>query len=49
VLVEVSDAIWMQILVSAGGITLLTLLAWYRSWSKKVDKAPRRTASPSPA
>ena len=35
VLVEVSDAIWMQILVSAVGITLLTLLAWYRSWSKE--------------
>jgi hypothetical protein len=49
VLVEVSDAIWMQILVSAVGITLLTLLAWYRSWSKKVDKASRLTASPSPA
>ena len=49
VLVEVSDAIWMQILVSAVGITLLTLLAWYRSWSKEVDRASRRTASPSPA
>ncbi len=49
VLVEVSDAIWMQILVSAVGVTLLTLLAWYRSWTKKVDKAPRQIASPIPA
>ncbi len=48
VLVEVSDEIWMQILVSVVGVTLLTLLAWYRSWSKKMDRAPRPTASPSP-
>ncbi len=49
VLVEVSDAIWMQILVSVVGVTLLTLLAWYRSWTKRVDKAPRQTASPCAA
>jgi hypothetical protein len=49
VLVEVSDAIWMQIVVSVVGVTLLTLLAWYRSWSKKLDKARRPTASPNPA
>jgi len=49
ILVEVSDAIWMQILVSVVGVTLLTLLAWYRSWTKRVDKAPRQTALPSPA
>ena len=47
VLVEVSDTIWMQIAVSVVGVTLLTLLAWYRSWWKKLDKAPRRPASPS--
>jgi hypothetical protein len=49
VLVEVSDTIWMQIAVSVVGVTLLTLLAWYRSWSKKADKAPRQPASPNPA
>jgi hypothetical protein len=49
VLVEVSDTIWMQIAVSVVGVTLLTLLAWYRSWSKKLDKAPRQPASPNPA
>jgi hypothetical protein len=48
VLVEVSDAIWMQIVVSVVGITLLTLLAWYRSWSKKIDRAPRQAAAPNP-
>jgi hypothetical protein len=49
VLVEVSDTIWMQIAVSVVGVALLTLLAWYRSWSKKLDKAPRRPASSNPA
>ena len=38
ILVEVSDAIWMQILVSVVGIALMTSLAYYRSWSKKLDK-----------
>jgi hypothetical protein len=45
VLVEVSDAVWMQVFVSVVGITLLTLVAWYRSWSKRMDKAPRQAAS----
>ncbi|MBR1221664.1 OpgC domain-containing protein [Bradyrhizobium sp. U87765 SZCCT0131] len=40
ILVEVSDTVWMQIVVSIGGIVLLTLLAYYRSWSKRVDKRP---------
>jgi Flp pilus assembly protein TadB len=46
VLVEVSDAIWMQIVVSVVGVALLTLLAWYRSWTKRVDRAPRQKAAP---
>jgi len=37
VLVEVSDAIWMQITVSAVGLALMTVVAYYRSWSKKAD------------
>jgi len=48
VLVEVSDAIWMQIVVSVVGVALLTLLAWYRSWTKRVDRAPRQAAPPNP-
>jgi hypothetical protein len=40
VLVEISNEISMQILVSATGIALMTALAYYRSWSKKVDKNP---------
>jgi len=46
VLVEVTDAIWMQIVVSVAGVTLLTLLAWYRSWSKKLDRAPKQAVPP---
>jgi hypothetical protein len=39
VLVEVSNDIWMQILVSAVGIALMTVLAYYGSWSKDADKS----------
>jgi hypothetical protein len=49
VLVEVSNSIWMQILVSAVGIALMTVLAYYRSWSKKVDKAPAKVPAVSRA
>ena len=38
-LVEMSDAIWMQIVVSIVGIALLTAVAYYRSWSKNADKS----------
>jgi hypothetical protein len=51
-LVEVSNDIWMQILVSVVGIALMTVLAYYRSWSKDVDKshakASATTASAQP-
>ena len=43
VLVEVSGAIWMQIAVSVVGITLMTAVAYYRSWSKNADKAKSPT------
>jgi hypothetical protein len=39
-LVEVSNTVWMQIAVSVVGIALMTLLAYYRSWSKEADKKP---------
>jgi hypothetical protein len=50
ILVEVSDAIWMQVLVSVVGIALMTSLAYYRSWSKKLDKPAQKVmpaASPN--
>jgi hypothetical protein len=42
VLVEISGAIWMQIVVSIVGILMMTVLAYYRSWSKNADKAPAK-------
>ena len=42
VLVEISGAIWMQIVVSIVGILLMTAVAYYRSWSKNADKAPTK-------
>jgi hypothetical protein len=45
VLVEVSNAIWMQIVVSAVGIAMMTVLAYYRSWSKAADKKPAKAPS----
>ncbi|TNY02710.1 OpgC domain-containing protein, partial [Escherichia coli] len=49
VLVEVSESLWMQIVVSVVGIVLMTVLAYYRSWSKKVDKAPKPPAAATTA
>ena len=37
----------MQIAVSLIGLTLMTLLATYRAWSKACDKAPRRQQLPA--
>ena len=42
VLVDISGAIWMQIVVSIVGILMMTALAYYRSWSKNADKAPMK-------
>jgi hypothetical protein len=48
-LVEVSNDIWMQILVSVVGIALMTVLAYYRSWSKDVDRShAKASASTAP-
>jgi hypothetical protein len=50
VLIEISNAIWMQILVNVVGLTILTLLAWYRVWITSMDKPTLRplTTAPSP-
>jgi OpgC protein len=45
VLVEISGAIWMQVVVSIVGISMMTALAYYRSWSKNADKAPAKIKS----
>jgi hypothetical protein len=44
VLVEVSNTIWMQIVVSVVGIAMMTVLAYYRSWSKAADKKPAKAS-----
>jgi hypothetical protein len=38
--------IWAQIFVSIAGITIMTLVAYYISWSKKQDKPPPKPAAP---
>jgi hypothetical protein len=47
-LVQMSNAIWMQIIVSLTGIALLCVLAYYRSWSKAMDKRPAGSQVPAP-
>jgi hypothetical protein len=45
VLVQVTDAIWMQVLVSVAGIVLLSILAWFKTWTRRIDRpAPPRGA-----
>ena len=46
VLVEISNQVWMQVLVSVAGVAAMTAVAAYRSWSKKVDRAK---PGPAPA
>lgn len=43
-----SGSVFVQIVVSAGGIALMTAVAYYRAWSKKQDKPPPRP-KPAPA
>jgi hypothetical protein len=44
ILITSSDAILMQVLVSAGGIAIMTLVAYYLSWSKRQDTLARSAA-----
>lgn len=44
VLVTVSDGILTQLLVGAGGIAIMVAVAWYRGWSKEVDRLVPRVA-----
>jgi hypothetical protein len=41
-----SGSVFVQILVSTGGIGIMTAVAYYRGWSKRQDKPPSR---PKPA
>jgi len=41
----VSDSLLAQITVSVSGIVLMTAVAYYRSWSKDLDKQPAASKS----
>ena len=43
-----SGSLFVQILVSLAGIAIMTTVAYYISWSKRQDKAPK-AAAPKPA
>lgn len=45
VLELVSDSLLAQIIVSVSGIALMTAVAYYRSWSKDLDKQPATSKS----
>lgn len=45
-LVVISNSILAQILVCMGGIAVMTGVAYYRSWSKRLDKQPPMRALP---
>jgi hypothetical protein len=45
---ETTNAIWMQILVNIVGIAILTLLAWYKTWSARMDKPMPRPEALAP-
>jgi hypothetical protein len=47
VLMLSSGSLLMQILVSAAGIAIMTLVAYYISWSKKQDKPLPKPAAPA--
>ena len=46
VLTTTSDGIIAQLLVGTAGIAIMTAVAYYRSWSKRVEKAAHVHAGP---
>jgi hypothetical protein len=48
VLETTSNTFPVQVLVGVGGLGLMTAVAYYRSWSKSVDKAARSSQPISP-
>jgi hypothetical protein len=47
ILKTTSDGIVAQLLVGTAGIAIMTAVAYYRSWSKRVEKQPHVHAGPS--
>jgi hypothetical protein len=48
ILTTTSDGIIAQLLVGTAGIPTMTAVAYYRSWSKRVEKSARAHIGPSP-
>jgi hypothetical protein len=44
-----SGSLLSQVLVSISGIAIMTIVAYYISWSKKQDKPLPKAAAPKPA
>jgi hypothetical protein len=44
-----SGSLFAQIFVSVTGIAIMTVVAYYISWSKRQDKPPKPTPSAAPA
>ena len=44
-----SGSLWAQIFVSVSGIAIMTLVAYYTSWSKEQDKPRPKPVNPPPA
>jgi len=34
-----SEGLWAQLLVGAAGLWIMTIVAYYRTWSKDVDRS----------
>lgn len=49
ILTTTSEGIAAQLLVGVTGIAIMTAVAYYRSWSKRVEKQPHAHASPPAA
>ncbi|MFO1107595.1 MAG: OpgC domain-containing protein [Bradyrhizobium sp.] len=49
IFITVSDSLPMQLAVGAGGLAIMVAVAWYRGWSKDVDRPIPRFASASAA
>ncbi len=49
VLITVSHSLPAQLVVGIGGLAIMTAVAWYRGWSKEVDRfVPRLALMPAP-
>ncbi len=44
-----SGSVLAQVLVSVGGIAIMTVVAYYISWSKRQDKPAAKAPAPKPA